>query len=37
MNRLSRMALLVIRWRRQQRPRVAIRLRVYGVSLWLPP
>lgn len=36
MTRFGRMAFLVIRWRRQQRPRVAIRLQVYGVSLWLP-
>jgi hypothetical protein len=36
MNRFGRMAFLVIRWRRHQRPRVAVALRCIGVSLVLP-
>lgn len=33
MNRFGRMAFLTLRWRRQQRPRVGIRLR-YGFRRW---
>lgn len=30
----ARMASLVLRWRRQQRVRVGVRLRCLGVTMW---